>query len=335
MVPPLPAAGGARCGNGVRGQGRRVELPGFATPASSAIARALGGVGLALALSACMPTQLRRPPPAAIAAEPPQLRGMQYLYGSAEGAAISRQAWNGLVDYVAGRIGGKDRSGVVLVPGATLEAPSFVPCGPKPPAAVFDVDETVLLNLGAEADDLARGANAFDQARWDRFEKTGAASTVASPGAKEALDKLRAMGLKVIFNTNRSAANAAGTIAAIEGAGLGPAVHGDTLFLSGDDATGSRKDGRRAMIASRYCVVAMGGDQLTDFTDLFRIAGSAGALAAPRRAATGLPRIDWMWGHGWFVLPNPVYGSALVGGIDDIFPADRRWRDPAGGKPRS
>jgi 5'-nucleotidase (lipoprotein e(P4) family) len=281
----------------------------------------------ALALSACMPTELRRPRLAGAAegAEPPQLRGMQYLYGSAEGAAISRQAWNGLVDYVAGRIGGKDRSGVVLAADATLDAPRFVPCGPKPAAAVFDVDETVLLNLGAEADDLARGANTFDQSRWDRFEKTGADTVVPVPGAREALERLRAMGLTVVFNTNRSAANAAESRAAIEGAGLGPAVHGETLFLSGDDDQRSRKDGRRALIASRFCVVAMGGDQLGDFSDLFnQVSG-----VAARRATTGNGRIADMWGHGWFVLPNPVYGAALKGGMDDIFPIDKRWHDPA------
>jgi hypothetical protein len=34
-----------------------------------------------------------------------------------------------------------------------------------------------------------------------------------------------------------------------------------------------------------------------------------------------------LWGHGWFVLPNPVYGTALKGDIDDVFPKDRRWTD--------
>lgn len=281
-----------------------------------------------MALAGCAPVELRTPPPPAPPAEPPQLRGMQYLYGSAEAAAISRQAWASLVDYVAARIGGKDRSGVVLADGATLADPRFVPCAGKPPAAVFDVDETVLLNLGAEADDLARRAPTFDNARWDRWEKTGAADVIATPGARDALDRLRAMGLTVIFNTNRSAANAAESRAAIEGAGLGLAVHGETLFLQGDDATGPRKDTRRRWIARHYCVVAMGGDQLTDFTDLFRVDTANGAAVAPRRAATGLPGISGMWGHGWFVLPNPVYGAALVGGIDDIFPADKRWRDP-------
>jgi predicted secreted acid phosphatase len=72
----------------------------------------------------------------------------------------------------------------------------------------------------------------------------------------------------------------------------------------------------------------MAGDQLGDFSDLFNIRG----LTVPmrRRAATGAPFAD-LWGNGWFVLSNPVYGSGLRGTIDDVFPADRRWSDPQGG----
>jgi hypothetical protein len=32
------------------------------------------------------------------------------------------------------------------------------------------------------------------------------------------------------------------------------------------------------------------------------------------------------------VLPNPVYGTALKGGLDDVFPADKRWSPPASGE---
>jgi hypothetical protein len=28
------------------------------------------------------------------------------------------------------------------------------------------------------------------------------------------------------------------------------------------------------------------------------------------------------------MLPNPVYGTGLKGGVDDIFPPDARWTDP-------
>jgi predicted secreted acid phosphatase len=136
------------------------------------------------------------------------------------------------------------------------------------------------------------------------------------------------MGVTVIFNTNRSAANADATARAIKAAGLGEAVHGQTLYLAGDDAMGSRKDGRRWTISRSYCVIALGGDQLGDFTDLF----NAGQSVSARRDATRGPAIAKLWGAGWFVLPNPVYGSGLKGGFDDVFPADKRWA-PGGSKP--
>jgi 5'-nucleotidase (lipoprotein e(P4) family) len=258
------------------------------------------------------------PPPAPRAASAAVPPGMQYLYGSGEGAAISVQAWRALTDYVGAKVRARPGDSVILAPGATLAAPAYVPCGDKPFAAVFDVDETVLLNLGFEYDS-ARGTP-YSDARWDEWEKTGAGQVAAVPGAADGVRALRAMGVTVVFNTNRLAANAAASEAAIAAAGLGPAKHGDTLYLKGDDALGTRKDGRREMIAQRFCVLAMGGDQLGDFSDLFAIAS-----APERRAAVLAGPVAANWGAGWFVLPNPVYGTGLKGGFDDIFPADKRW----------
>jgi 5'-nucleotidase (lipoprotein e(P4) family) len=266
--------------------------------------------------------------PGAKAAEPaksPQLQGMQYLYGSAEAAALTRQVWRMLADFVDDEVARGRPQSVVLTPDSTLGNPRFVDCGDKPPAIVLDVDETALLNLGAEYDDLVAGRKSFDNAVWDRWEKTGADFVAPTPGAKEALDRLRSRGVTVVFNTNRAVANIAGAEAALDAAGLGPVRHGETLFLMGDDATGSHKDGRRQAISSRYCVLAMGGDQLGDFSDLFN--SEPGGVAA-RRATAALPGIVGMWGNGWFVLPNPVYGSALKGSPDDIFAKDKQWRDP-------
>ncbi len=282
-------------------------------------------LGAALILAGCAagagkPAFPPEPPPAK-----PGLAGMQYLYGSAEASAISRQAWQALTFYVGEVMQGKDRRSVVLDEGATLEAPKFVPCAGKPPAAVFDVDETVLLNLGFEYDELTGKPNRDMEDRWPRWEKTGVHAVSPTPGAKEALDAIRRMGVTVIFNTNRNAFNAAFTEQAINDAGIGPAVHGKTLYLSGDDNNGLLKDGRRRKIASQYCVIAMAGDQLVDLSDLFNEAHSVPA----RRALTALPGPASLWGRGWFVMPNPVYGSALQGGPDDIFPTDKRWTDPA------
>ena len=84
----------------------------------------------------------------------------------------------------------------------------------------------------------------------------------------------------------------------------------------------------RILSSKQICRVFAGGDQLGDFTDLF----NAGQSVPARRAATQGPAIAKLWGAGWFVLPNPVYGSGLKGGFDDVFPADKRWAPPAQGE---
>ncbi|WP_240953685.1 HAD family acid phosphatase [Sphingomonas sp. G-3-2-10] len=259
--------------------------------------------------------------------------GMQYLYGSGEGAAISIQAYQALWRYVSDRIAdrkaGLDIRGVILSPEGSLEVPKFVACGKKPLAVVFDVDETVLLNLGFEADDAMRGTG-YDDARWRRWEQTGVEKVAPVPGAVETLDGMRRAGVTIVFNSNRSEANTAQTVAAIEAAGLGGAKPGETLWLRGEGPGRSGKDSRRWEIAAKYCVIAQVGDQLGDFTDLF----NPGGVPVPiRRNMASQTMIAAMWGSGWFLLPNPVYGTGLHGGVDDIFPADKRWTDPADAPP--
>ncbi|MBO0749764.1 MAG: acid phosphatase [Porphyrobacter sp.] len=300
------------------------------------LAIVLGAVALALGAPAAAeqaaPAMGRAPAPpagqsndAAVAAE--RIKPFQYLYGSGEAGAISIQAYHALIYFVRAWAAQRPEDSVVLAQGATLASPSFVPCGDKPLAAVFDVDETMIQNLGFEA--RAATGEPYSGDRWTRWEATGAHAVAPIPGAVTAVNELRKLGVTVIFNTNRDADQAEGTAAAIAAAGLGQAVHGQTLFLKGDDAMGSGKDGRRWAIAAKYCVIAMAGDQLGDFSDLFNAKG----LSVPdrRQAATH----GWaarLWGNGWFVLPNPVYGPALSGGIDDIFPADKRWPDAGAGQ---
>lgn len=278
---------------------------------------ALAGAALLPGMAAAQPAPPVNPP-----------GSMQWLYGSAEGAAASIQAYDAFRDYVLARARVRPRRSVVLAEGSTLEAPRFIACGRRPRAVVLDVDETALQNLGYEYDDALHPGRSFDQARWSRWERTGANAVLAMPGAVEALRAIRRAGVTVIFNTNRGADTAAESAAALNGAGIGPAVHGRTLWLQGDVAPGSGKDPRRAAISRRFCVIAMAGDQLGDFSDLFNARG----LAVPerRRIAASAP-IARLWGNGWFVLSNPVYGTGLRGNLDDVFPAEHRWSDPQGG----
>jgi 5'-nucleotidase (lipoprotein e(P4) family) len=254
--------------------------------------------------------------------------GMQFLYASGEGAALSVQAYRGLIDMMIAR--SSDRAvglkvwSAVLTPDATLAAPKFEDCGAKPLAVVLDVDETAVLNLGYEADESQR-SGAYDQARWDRWERTGAGAVAATPGIIEAAKIAKSSGVTMVYNSNRLASNAAQTEAALTGAGLGPVTHLKNLWLQGDEGAGSGKDARRHAIAAKFCVIAMVGDQLGDFSDLFNRPGMTPGM---RRAAIDGEALRTIWGHGWFILPNPVYGSALKGGLDDAFPADKRWTDP-------
>lgn len=281
----------------------------------------------AVALAGCANAQA--PTPAPTPAPAPRVPpAMQWLYGSGEGGASSLQAYHAFLAYVIAQAEARPRDSIVLAEGATLDDPAMVPCGDKPLAVVLDVDETALQNLGFEYDDAMHQGRAYDQERWNRWERTGADAVLAMPGAAAALQSMRNNGVTVIFNSNRLAANAAQTEAALDHAGLGPAVHGETLYLQNDVAPGSGKDPRRAAIAAHYCVIAMAGDQLGDFSDLF----NARTLSVPdrRRYATS-PPFSALWGQGWFVLSNPVYGSGLRGNADEVFPADKRWPGPQGG----
>jgi 5'-nucleotidase (lipoprotein e(P4) family) len=254
--------------------------------------------------------------------------GMQWLYGSGEGGASSLQVYRAFRDYVVARAESRPEDSVVLADGATLDNPAMRPCGDRPLAVVLDVDETAIQNLGFEYDDAVHQGRPYDQERWNRWERTGAGLVSPMPGAPQALQSIRNHGVTVIFNSNRMAANAAQTVALLNDAGLGPAAHGETLWLQGDVAAGSGKDPRRAAIAARYCVIAMAGDQLGDFSDLFNLRTLG--VTERRRYATS-PPFSALWGQGWFVLSNPVYGSGLRGRIDEVFPAGKRWTDPQGG----
>jgi 5'-nucleotidase (lipoprotein e(P4) family) len=269
------------------------------------------------------------PPDGSAASEGTVPPGMQFLYGSGEAAALSYQAYFGMANYIismaSDRAVGHDLRSVVMAPGSTLDKPIFEPCGDKPLAVVLDVDETTVLNLGFEAD--AANGTPYDQARWDAWERSGGADVVPVPGVVDMAKAARAENVTLIFNTNRSATNATQTAAMLDGVGLGPVVHGDTLWLQGDaNSAGGGKDARRWAISKKYCVIAMAGDQLGDFSDLFNAPDQAFAV---RRETVGGRYTSVLWGHGWFILPNPVYGSALKGTMSEVFPLDKRWTPPA------
>lgn len=343
MTPLLPEREGPGVVEG-RGASRRAVWP-FPVTRTLPVSKRRGALAALLLLGGCA---TQTPPPLQTAALPPAgdvvPPAMAYLYGSAESAALSEQAYNMLTAYVRatldkardarGRLPSQRAEGtaprwprsVVLAPGATAASAETLPCGTLPPAVVLDMDETAILNLGYEYNDARTGAP-YDGKRWDRWETGGADKVAALPGAVAAFRALRDMGVAVVINSNRSAAHAGDSARALARAGLGTFRHGDTLFLKGDVDGKSGKDARRHAIAAHYCVLALVGDQLGDFADLFNPPGPAPAKG--RRMLPSVAALRERWGAGWFILPNPVYGTGLGTQWDETFPQDTRWSDDA------
>ena len=219
-----------------------------------------------------------------------------------------------------------DHFSAVLAPGSTLDNPAMLPCGDKPRAVVFDVDETVLLNLGFEADDAAHPDRPYDAARWQDWERTGVDAVAPVPGALDAVKVLRTAGVTVIFNTNRSAGTAAFTEAALDHAGFGPVRHGETLWLKGD--LGADRARTRAALRSRANIALSRWEATSSETSPTPLPERPGNVARPRGRR---PWPLFSAGSG-SCFPIPVYGTALKGEFDDVFPADKRWTDAGGGR---
>ena len=250
---------------------------------------------------------------------------MQWLYGSGEAAGASIQAWRGLADYAVAR--SRERrvpQSVSMGVGGDVAEPQLCSDGDtiKPLAVVFDVDETVLLNTGYEYWVAATG-NSYSRETWKLWEETGNSYIRPVPGAVTGIRRLREAGITPVFNTNRQY-SPEGAVKAIAAAGLGEAVHRETLFLRGDDGFDSgNKDGRRELIAERYCVIALVGDNLGDFADVFN---DDTLSPEARRELAARGNLAQLWGNGWFVLPNPVYGDSLKGTVEQVFPEGTRWK---------
>ena len=176
----------------------------------------LAGAGLAGCATAPPPAT---PAPAPVAAAPAdaaaaeRIKRFQYLYGSGEAGAVSIQTYHALVGFARERVARRPADSVVLAAGSTLAEARFVPCADKPLAAIFDVDETVLLNLGLEVREASGTPLAGEV--LDRWAESGSPAVAPVPGAKFALDALRAMGVAVIFNSTRDNTAGAGTAAQI------------------------------------------------------------------------------------------------------------------------
>jgi len=175
-----------------------------------------------------------------------------------------------------------------------------------PTAVVMDLDETVLDNTVYQARLLRDGA-IYEPGSWSAWVMAGDADAV--PGAREYIAAARKLGHTVFFLSNRDCTQPAATptdpcpaktatMKNLVTLGIDTAPDPDHLLLRRErpEWNTSAKAARRALIASKYRIVALVGDDLGDFID-------------PKTFAGDRERLEPHFGVDWFVLPNPIYGS--------------------------
>ncbi|MBI1356279.1 MAG: 5'-nucleotidase, lipoprotein e(P4) family [Acidobacteria bacterium] len=224
------------------------------------------------------------PPPPAVVANPQAtaLYANLWIQRSAEYQALCRQVY-------------QDAERVIL------ERFSRVRLS-KPPAVILDLDETVIDNSGFQTW-LHRQSATYSSGGWGQWERwqAGEGQVEAVPGALAFLRALEQAGVTPVFVSNRKESAREQTVKALVRLGALQHDEPERLLLRTDT---SSKIERRAVVAEKWSVLALVGDNLADFDGVFE--AEAGDLEARNARVAELAD---KWGSEWFVLPNPVYGD--------------------------
>ena len=133
------------------------------------------------------------------------------------------------------------------------------------------------------------------------------------------MDAARAQGVSVFFVTNRpcepiegidvSCPQKRSTIDDITEVGI--TTDADHVMLSEEQGWNREKSGRRKLIAQTHRVIMLIGDEVGDFMSCVRnspVDPCTNAANNESRIAAVLENSAY-WGHGWYILPNPMHGS--------------------------
>lgn len=174
-----------------------------------------------------------------------------------------------------------------------------------PPCIVMDLDETVLDN-GTYQTFLYDSGKNHSTALFTEFVTEQKTSIRLLPGAGEFIRKAESLGFTVVYLTNRPEAVREATIETLAQCGVNVEglkdPDGIRLLMKRND---SNKTPRRNQIREQYTIVALFGDQLTDFADEFAYEKDA----SPESLRAAVREYRRLWGKEWFILPNPTYGD--------------------------
>ena len=229
--------------------------------------------------------------------------GLRWVKTAAEYDALTRQAYatatRALPEFV------HDKTWSAL-PGQT-DADDL------PPAVILDVDETVVSNVDFQL--------VFERPfeNWKLEKWTSETPAMPIQGVLEFVEAARAMGVTVLFVTNRPCEIIEGNnhpcpqkLTTIDDiAEVGIETDTDHVFLSEERGWNREKLTRRNYLAQKYRILMLIGDDLGDFIPCSRSSLYAPcttkATQASRKAS--IAHYSKYWGNGWYILPNPMHGS--------------------------
>ncbi len=186
--------------------------------------------------------------------------------------------------------------------------------GDKPPAIVFDLDETILDNSYYEAQ-LIFEEETYTPESWKKWTDKECAQ--ALPGAVEFVDYAFATGVEIFYVSNRMEDGIESTFSNIKKLGF-PEIPIENYIFRTDE---SSKTARRNIIRENYDIILLLGDNLNDFSGVFE----------DRDKDNGFKAVDKkmdMFGTKYIVFPNPMYGNweYPLTGNDDYTPHENRLR---------
>jgi acid phosphatase len=183
-----------------------------------------------------------------------------------------------------------------------------------PPAIIFDIDETLLDNVQFQLEHEPP----FTDEKFDAWHATNTVPAV--PGAREFVQRARTAGVELFFVTNRRCAAMAEfpgacpqeriTLQDLQDAG----IHADAehLMLAAEKPEWTQeKKVRRDAIAAERRVIMLVGDDLGDFLPCVRkrVYAPCTEPATQESRNAAVEKHAKYWGNGWYILPNPMYGS--------------------------
>lgn len=162
-------------------------------------------------------------------------------------------------------------------------------------AIIVDIDETVLDNSPSQALGIKNGTpfNLKDWYAWGEMRKAK-----ALPGSVEFLNYANSKGVKVFYVSNRDEVQKQATIDNLKTVGFADISPDNVLLRTAE----SGKENRRKLVAAKYRIVLLMGDNLDDFSDAFERKSVSDRF-------TEVDKVKDAWGKRFIVLPNAMYGT--------------------------